>query len=71
MRRCGRCSRSGRRWSSWRAWCKNDRGPGGRLKYIILKSGNGKRSEAGKVAEVHYTGWLLDGKKFDSSRDRK
>lgn len=40
------------------------------LKYIILKSGNGKRSEAGKVAEVHYTGWLLDGKKFDSSRDR-
>jgi tetratricopeptide (TPR) repeat protein len=40
------------------------------LKYIILKQGKGKRSEIGKVAEVHYTGWLLDGKKFDSSRDR-
>ena len=41
------------------------------LKYIILKSGKGKQSESGKIAEVHYTGWLLDGKKFDSSRDRK
>lgn len=40
------------------------------LKYIVVKKGKGKKSEAGKVAEVHYTGWLLDGKKFDSSRDR-
>lgn len=40
------------------------------LKYIVVKKGNGKKSEVGKIAEVHYTGWLLDGKKFDSSRDR-
>jgi tetratricopeptide (TPR) repeat protein len=40
------------------------------LKYIVLKKGKGKQSEVGKVAEVHYTGWLLDGKKFDSSKDR-
>ncbi len=40
------------------------------LKYIILKKGKGKPAENGKMAEVHYTGWLLNGKKFDSSRDR-
>ena len=40
------------------------------LKYIVLKKGKGKKSENGKIAEVHYTGWLSDGKKFDSSLDR-
>lgn len=40
------------------------------LKYIVVKKGKGKKSEQGKMAEVHYTGWLTDGKKFDSSRDR-
>lgn len=43
---------------------------GSGLKYIVVKKGKGKKSEAGKMAEVHYTGWLTDGKKFDSSRDR-
>jgi tetratricopeptide (TPR) repeat protein len=40
------------------------------LKYIVIKKGKGKKSVNGRVAEVHYTGWLIDGKKFDSSRDR-
>ncbi|MBS1517902.1 MAG: FKBP-type peptidyl-prolyl cis-trans isomerase [Bacteroidetes bacterium] len=40
------------------------------LKYIILEKGNGQKAESGKSVEVNYTGYLLDGKKFDSSLDR-
>ena len=40
------------------------------LKYIILEEGTGEKAENNKSVEVHYTGYLLDGKKFDSSRDR-
>src|SRR5215468_137409 len=32
--------------------------------------GAGTEAVAGKTVEVHYTGWLTDGQKFDSSRDR-
>jgi tetratricopeptide (TPR) repeat protein len=40
------------------------------LKYLILKKGTGILVEAGKEVEVHYTGYLVTGKKFDSSIDR-
>ena len=35
-----------------------------------MKVGSGAEAHDGQVAVVHYTGWLTDGTKFDSSRDR-
>ncbi len=40
------------------------------LKYIDVKVGKGPKPHAGQTAVVHYTGTFLNGKKFDSSRDR-
>lgn len=40
------------------------------LYYIIEKKGTGPNAAAGQTVDVHYTGTLLNGKKFDSSRDR-
>lgn len=39
------------------------------LQVIDLMPGSGAAAEAQKCHYVHYTGWLTDGKKFDSSRD--
>lgn len=40
------------------------------LQFEDLEVGQGALAEPGKSLQVHYTGWLLDGTKFDSSRDR-
>ena len=40
------------------------------LKYFIEKEGRGSPVKSGEVIKAHYTGWLSDGSKFDSSRDR-
>ena len=41
------------------------------LRYIDIVKGAGAPAAAGKRFTVHYTGWLKDGTKFDSSVDRK
>jgi peptidylprolyl isomerase len=40
------------------------------LQYVDSKVGTGAPIESNKCLSVQYTGWLTDGTKFDSSRDR-
>ena len=40
------------------------------LKYEDLNEGTGAAAKSGDTVEVHYTGWLTNGTKFDSSVDR-
>lgn len=40
------------------------------LKYVEIKAGTGAIPTKGQSVKVHYTGWLEDGTKFDSSVDR-
>ncbi len=43
---------------------------GVKLRYIDIVKGTGAPAVPGKKYVVHYTGWLTNGKKFDSSVDR-
>ena len=39
------------------------------LEYWDIKVGTGATAQSGQTVKVHYTGWLTNGKKFDSSVD--
>ncbi|HZW39690.1 MAG TPA: FKBP-type peptidyl-prolyl cis-trans isomerase [Ignavibacteriaceae bacterium] len=40
------------------------------LKYVILKEGTGENPKTNDIVSVHYSGFLTNGKKFDSSVER-
>jgi len=40
------------------------------LQYEEIKISSGATAKAWNLVSVHYTGWLTDGSKFDSSKDR-
>lgn len=50
---------------------QNEIATGSGLKYVDLHEGQGDVAKAGQTVSVHYTGWLENGTKFDSSHDRR
>jgi FKBP-type peptidyl-prolyl cis-trans isomerase len=43
---------------------------GSGLQIVEILDGTGPEARSGQEVTVHYTGWLTNGTKFDSSRDR-
>lgn len=41
------------------------------LRYVEIQVGTGAQPKMGESVSVHYTGWLENGTKFDSSHDRR
>jgi len=39
------------------------------LRYIQVSEGTGREARPGNEVEIHYSGWLEDGRRFDTSRD--
>jgi FKBP-type peptidyl-prolyl cis-trans isomerase len=39
------------------------------LRYIEVVEGTGREARPGNEVEIHYSGWLEDGRRFDTSRD--
>ena len=52
--------------AKWPGAMKTDSG----LWYVVTQEGAGDKPRKGQTVTAHYTGTLMDGKKFDSSRDR-
>jgi FKBP-type peptidyl-prolyl cis-trans isomerase FkpA len=49
---------------------RNTSGMANQLQIEKLVAGNGPAAQKGQIVRVHYTGWLTNGEKFDSSVDR-
>ncbi len=53
-----------------RPYAPNEEAEMAELAVQDIKVGDGDEAKTGQAVKVHYTGWLTDGKKFDSSVDR-
>jgi len=57
-------------WMPMRPAAAADESPPDKLTILDMELGTGATAVENSTVTVHYTGWLLDGTKFDSSHDR-